>query len=154
MPPIPRISRRFALLLILAALAAGAYAQNVYRSVMPDGKVVYGNAPEPGAKESKQVNLPPPNIVPPPPPMPANAPAAAGNSTSNSTVAAAQQNLETAKKALEDGREPRDGERIGVAKGGGASSRLTDAYFQRVKVLEDAVTAAQNQLDAAQRGTR
>ncbi len=53
MPTILRVTRRVPLLLLLAMLATGAHAQAVYRSVMPDGKIVYGNKPEPGAKEAK-----------------------------------------------------------------------------------------------------
>jgi hypothetical protein len=120
---------------------------------MPDGKIVYGDKPAPGAKESKQVNLPPPNIAAPTQPsaVPADPNAPAGNNNNNE-ITTARQNLEAAKKALEAGREPQEGERTGiVSKGGGARSQLNETYYQRIKSLEDAVTAAQNQLDAAQR---
>ena len=143
----------FLLGLVLAApaLAASApAAEGVYRSVMPDGKIVYGSKPEPGAKESAPVSLPPPNIsaptprgAPPPPPP---------KGSSGTDIRSAQQALEDAKKALEDGREPLESERLGVANKG--SSRLTDAYYQRIKGLENAITAAQAKLDAAQRGGR
>ena len=49
--------RSIPLLLALAFVATTAHAQAVFRSVMPDGKVVYGDKPAPGAKEAKQVNL-------------------------------------------------------------------------------------------------
>jgi hypothetical protein len=138
----------FLLALVLAAPALAA--EGVYRSVMPDGQIVYGSKPEPGAKESSQMNLPPPNIsaptprAPPPPPPP--------KGSSDTDIRSARQALDDAKKALEDGREPLESERIGVASKG--SSRLTDAYYQRIKGLESAVTAAQARLDAAQRGGR
>ena len=139
----------------LALVALSAHAQGVFRSVMPDGKIVYGDKPAPGAKESKQVNLAPLNISAPtqgssaPPEQPQ--PTGAGVPD----VASARQNLEAAQKALEAGREPQEGERTGIAtKGGGARTQLTDAYFQRVKSLEDAVAAAQAQLDSAQRPAR
>ncbi len=141
------------LLLLLLVLAAPALpAEGVYRSVMPDGRVVYGSKPEPGAKESKPANLPAPNIsaptprgaaAPPPPPGPGNA-----------DIKTAQQSLDAARAALESGREPLEGERIGIVTKSGANSRLTDAYYQRIKNLENAVTAAQARLDAAQRGPR
>src|SRR5471032_3015160 len=151
--PMPLI-RRIARLLAWALLATTAHAQAVFRSVMPNGKIVYGNKPEPGAKESKQVNLAPLNISAPTPGSPGSAGSAepspaAGNNIPD--VPTAERNLEAAKKALEAGREQQEGDRTGVAKGGGASSRLTDAYVQRVKGLEDAVAAAQTQLEAAQR---
>ena len=138
----------FLLALVLAAPALAAEA--VYRSVMPDGRIVYGSKPEPGAKESAPVSLPPPNIAAPPPrgaPTPPPPPGADRDSIRN-----AQQALDDAKKALEDGREPLENERIGVATKG--SSRLTDAYYQRIKGLENAVTAAQAKLDALQRAGR
>lgn len=45
---------------LAATLAAGfaVAADPVYRSVMPDGRVLYGDAPEPGAKHTKKI--PPP----------------------------------------------------------------------------------------------
>ena len=142
------------LLLLLLVLAAPALpAQGVYRSVMPDGKIVYGSKPEPGAKESKQVNLPPANISVPTPRGPAATPTPPGSSDSD--IKNAQQALDAARAALEAGREPQEGERIGVArKGGAANSQLNDAYYQRIRTLESAVTAAQTRLDAAQRGAR
>ena len=148
-----RPARNILLPLVFALLASAAHAQPMFRSVMPDGKIVYGDKPAPGAKESKQLNLPPLNVSTP---APAQAPAGASDAppagSANSNVAAARQNLDAAKKALDAGREPLPGERSGiVSKGGGAGSRLNEAYAQRVKALEDAVTAAQNQLDEAER---
>jgi hypothetical protein len=44
------------LLLALALSSAGAYAaDDIYRSVMPDGSVRYGESPVPGAKTVKKV---------------------------------------------------------------------------------------------------
>jgi hypothetical protein len=138
----------FSLALVCAAPALAA--QGVYRSVMPDGQIVYGSKPEPGAKESSPMNLPPPNIsaptpraTPAPPPPPG---------TDRDSIRNLQQALDDAKKALENGREPLENERIGVASKG--SSRLNDAYYQRIKGLENAITAAQAKLDAAERGAR
>ena len=64
----------------------------------------------------------------------------------NAEVQSAQMALDAAKAALEAGREPREGERIGIAGGG---TRLTDAYAQRIKSLEDAIANAQKRLDDA-----
>ncbi len=134
-------------LLALALAAPAAHAQAVFRSVMPDGKIVYGDKPAPGAKESKQVSLPPPNIsAPTPPGSPAAAPRQQAADAADAQVKAAQQELQAAKAALEAGGEPQEGERIGIAGGG---TRLTDAYFQRIKSLEAAVAAAQKKLDDA-----
>ncbi len=148
--------QRTALLLMLA-LCAPAYAQGIFRSVMPDGKIIYGDKPAPGAKEAKQVNLAPLNIVTPPAPglNPGDAPPPPANAAANAEVATARQNLEEAQKALAAGSEQRDGDRTGIARqGGGGASRPSDDYLQRVKSLEDAVAAAQQQLEAAQRAAR
>ena len=45
------------------ALAAGAAmaAEDIYRSVMPDGSIRYGESPDPAAKSYKKVAAPPPS---------------------------------------------------------------------------------------------
>ena len=148
--------RHIVFLLALALANPALAAEGVYRSVMPDGKIVYGSKPEPGAKESAPVNLPPPNIsaptprAAPPPPPPKGSPG-----SDNISIGNAQQALDDARKALESGREPQEGERTGIAKkGGGANTQLNEAYHRRIKALENAVAAAQAKLDAAQRGGR
>jgi hypothetical protein len=152
------MSRHLPLLLALALAAPAAHAQGMYRSVMPDGKIVYGDKPAPGAKESKKLNLAPLNIATPPQApdtvQPVNPADGTTGNNANAEVAAAKQRLEAAQKALNEGREQREGDRIGVAKGGGATSRLSDTYLDRVKALEDAVAAAQQQLEAAQRNAQ
>lgn len=151
-----RLIQRILLLLTFALMVTAVQAQAVFRSVMPDGKVVYGNKPEPGAKESKQVNLAPLNISTPTPAGSSGAADGAPPPGNNSAaIAAARQNLEAAQKALEAGREPREGERIGIAtKGGSPRSQLTEAYQQRIKSLEDAVVIAQDELENALRAGR
>ena len=141
---------RLALLLITLALAAtAAQGQAVFRSVMPDGSVVYGDKPAPGAKEAREVSLPPPNISKPPPAQP-SAPATTSRQPAaespDDQVRNAERELQKAKAALETGREPLPGERIGTA---GGASRLTDAYFERIKSLENAIAGAQKKLDDA-----
>src|SRR5690242_14623397 len=129
-----------------AALAGLAHAQNsYYRSVMPDGRVVVGDKPEPGAKQVTELPLRQggavtPGNVNPAAPAVAPQPSAPGLSrspappsspaSSTDDVARAQQAVQDAKKALEAGREPLPGERQGTASG---FSRLTDAYFERIK---------------------
>lgn len=145
--------RKAILLFALALLALAAQAQNYYyQSVMPDGQIIVGDKPVPGAKDVKKIPLRAGNIS-----APLSSPAqpgAAGASpqsqaldTAIADVQSAQMTLDAAKAALEAGREPREGERIGTAKKG--SSQLTDTYYQRIKSLEDAVTNAQKKLDEA-----
>ena len=149
--------KQILLVLALVLAATAAHAQKpVYRSVMPDGKVVYGDKPAPGAKESSPVSLPPVNVSAPTPRGPApQAPPAGAMGAGGTSVRSAQEALDAARAALEAGREPNEGERTGiVTKGGGANTRLNDSYDKRIKGLEDAVTAAQARLDAAQRAAR
>lgn len=145
---------RLALFLFLSALCATAHAQTIYRSVMPDGKIVFGDKPAPGAKESKPVAQRPPNISVPGPTSGGDAPSRqpALEATSNE-VNVARQRLEAAQKALEDGREPREGERTGIAKKGGGSgtnTQLNEGYNKRINALEQDVSTAQRELEEAQ----
>src|SRR2546426_7572906 len=51
-----------ALALVIAFAASGAFAQpKMYKSIMPDGKVVYSEKPEPNAKRVETVEPPPPS---------------------------------------------------------------------------------------------
>jgi hypothetical protein len=147
--------RRISILLAFAVLAAAAQADPVYRSKMPDGRVVYGDKPAPGALESREVDQSKQNIVSPQRPAPAPAGSAAATPQKKGTaipgseerVTRAEKALAAAKAALEAGREVKEGDRIGVAKQG--ASRFSDSYEQRVKRLEDAVAAAQKELEDA-----
>jgi hypothetical protein len=145
--------RQILLLIALSLAATAVQAQAVFRSMMPDGSIVYGDAPAPGAKETTKITLPPSNVVAPTPqpaPAPASAPASAPQKQDldrlDADVKKAEQELQAAKAALEAGRESQEGDRIGT-KGGFA--RLSEAYFERIKSLEAAVAAAQDRLDAA-----
>lgn len=138
---------RFAIILIVACLSAGAQAQAIYRSVMPDGKIVFGDKPAPGARESKPVVLRPSNSAMPGPTSGGDPSARQQNlDAATSEANAAQQNLERAKAALQAGREPTADERIGTKTG----TRTTDAYDQRIRALEQDVANAQKQFDDAQ----
>ena len=141
--------RNTMLILALTLTALAAHAQGFYyQSIMPDGRTVIGDEPAPGAKEVRKMPLAKGNVSAPvsSPAQPGGIPQQQALDSADATVRQAQQQLEAAKAALEGSREPLPGERIGIAGGG---SRLTDAYFQRVKKLEDNVTAAQRRLDDA-----
>jgi hypothetical protein len=148
----------------IAALAAGlavvlpAAAQTVYKSTMPDGRVIYGPQPQPGAKKVDTVNAAPAStgasaITPGEREAAAKsakarteAQAAGGNE-----VAAARDALKAAEAARAAGQEPLPGERIGTASG---ASRLTDEYFERQKKLAADVETAKRRLEDAQAKTR
>ncbi len=146
--------KRLAWMLIISACCTGALAQPIYRSVMPDGRIIFGDKPAPGARESKEVILRPSNTAAP-------GPTSGGGSTprqqtlDNATgnLNAAQQNLDRARAALEAGRTPTPDEQTGSTKsgkGGTGGMRTTDGYDARIKGLEQDVINAQKQLDDAQ----
>ena len=151
--------RLIPLLTALALLASLAHAQTVFRSEMPDGRVVYGDKPAPGAKDVKQITLPPPNIsATPQPAAPASKPAPNSASapapgatkspveTADAQVTRAEEELKAAKAALAAGRNEQEGDRVGMV---GGRARLSESYFERIKSLEADVAAAQKKLDDA-----
>lgn len=138
--------------------AVSASAQPLYKSTMPDGKVIYGEKPAPGATKVETVTPPPPKtgtvVVTPEEKKRAEERAkkrAAEAARTESELEAARKQLKDAEAARDAGKEALPGERIGTAGGG---SRLTDAYWERQKKLEEAVEAVRKRLDEAQRGGR
>lgn len=137
---------------LLASFAGGAAAQTLYKSTMPDGKIVYSEKPVPGAKRVDAIEAPPaktgtttvtPEEKARASGLPRVAPQQAGGE-----LASARQALEKAEAARKAGEEPLPGERIGTA---GGASRLTDAYFERQKGLESAVEAAKKRVQELER---
>ena len=148
----------FALALALTASVAAAQ-QSVYKSTMPDGKVVYAEKPVPGATKVDKVETPTPKTgvtgLTPQEKDRANQ-LARDRAQAESAAAAGKKGAEDARKQLKQaeaardaGKEPLPNERIGLAGGG---SRLTDAYFARQKSLEEAVQAARKRLAETQGG--
>lgn len=139
------------------ALPCAWAQQPIYKSTMPDGKVVYGEKPAPGASRVDRIEAPPPKsgITGLTPEEKARAEdLARQRASAAATAAAGQRNVDEARKQLqaaeaarEAGKEPLPGERIGLAGGG---TRLTEAYHARQKGLEDAVAAARKRLQDAQ----
>ena len=145
-------------LLLVTAWIAEAQVPKKY--ITPDGKTIYSDVPVPGAREVGEI-APPPKLDPE---GGGEAEQAARTdaerareaekrlqegSSQQDRIQAAEAQLENARNALANGKEPSPGERIGVAGGG---SRLTDAYYERQKANERAVEQAQKQLDAARAG--
>ncbi len=158
------ISKRILLaagLLALAMLGAqSATAQKFYKSTLPDGKVVYGDKPAPGAVkvEETSVDTSKKGIGPAPKTEGLSREAAtlqqlekdrAKRDAATGKVQEAEQALRAAEAARDSGKEPLPGERIGTA---GGSSRLNDIYFARQKKLEEAVASARRNLDQARAG--
>ncbi|HUP94397.1 MAG TPA: DUF4124 domain-containing protein [Burkholderiales bacterium] len=144
--------------LAFAVLAAGssAQAQVVYKSTMPDGKVIYTEKPVPGATRVDTIEPPPAKTgmssLTPEEKARADEFAkkrAAAAATKGNDLDDARRQLKQAEAARETGKEPLPGERIGTA---GGASRLTEAYQARQKTLDDAVETARKRLDQLQSG--
>ena len=142
-----------------ALAVGGAQAQTVYKSTMPDGKIVYGEKPAPGAKKVDKIDPPPAKtgttVITPEEKVRADqlaadrAKASAAAASKQTSADDARRQLKSAETARDTGKEPLPGERLGTAGGG---SRLTDAYYERQKKLEQAVSDARKRLDDAQSG--
>ena len=138
-----------------AALLAGcnvAAAQTLYKSTMPDGKVIYSEKPAAGARRVDTINPPPAQTgtttVTPQEKARAMQSAPAPAAQQSSALDEARIQLKKAEAAREAGKEPLPGERIGTA---GGTSRLTDAYFERQKTLEIAVESARKRIAELER---
>lgn len=147
--------------LSVAALTAGpTAAQTIYKVQMPDGSILFTDAPPQGGKIIEERDA---KVTPRPARSPAAAPVsqlpgtssdpargASGNrltlEAAMGEINAAESALAAAKRRLELGREPLPGERLGLAGGG---SRLSPAYHERIAGLEKEVVAAESRVQAA-----
>jgi hypothetical protein len=139
-------------LIVIALLPLSAAAQTFYKSTMPDGRVIYGDKPAPGAAKVEETK---PDI----------SKGGIGGSTQREAealkeleqarlkreggdglVRAAEQALRNAEAARAAGKEPLPGERVGTA---GGASRLTEDYYDRQRKLNEAVDKARRELEQA-----
>ena len=137
---------------LAVAFAALAEQRILYRSVLPDGRVVYGDAPAANARRTEQI------VVEPHPPNPQETEAAlralaltraqllrdaaarkARLGQLDNQVAETYDELREAESRREAGREVGEGDRQG--------RRLADAYFVRQRAVEGAVQQARLRLD-------
>lgn len=144
---------------ITCATALSAHAQTVYKSTMPDGKVIYSEKPTPGAKRVDEIT---------PPPSKTGMTTLTPNETARIEQRArertkepvntpnlqaqlddARRQLKQAEANREAAKEPLPGERTGLAGGG---SRLNEAYEQRQKSLDAALEAARKRVNDLQSG--
>ena len=130
-------------------------AQKIFKVQMPDGSVVFTDTVPRGAKvlEERDASRGPQQVTIPPPSRPAAASRAPADARQPSAIdkatgdiEAAERALQEAKADLERGREPLEGERLGL-KGGG--TRLSPAYEDRLRQLEQRVAQAEERLRAA-----
>jgi Domain of unknown function (DUF4124) len=146
--------------LIVAVLPAFAGAQTIYKVLMPDGSVLFTDAPPPDSKvlEEREAKSAPKAAARAPRPTPVGVPGTSGESTSTGAakeraidaamkeIAAAESTLQMARRKLELGREPLPGERLGLAGGG---SRLSPEYEARIAGLERDVASAEARVQKA-----
>jgi len=142
-------------LLAVALLAQPAPAQTLYKSTTPDGRIIYSDKPPPDAvkTEERKLDTSKQGVVPPS----AREKAALkqlesgrqARESSQNRVRKAEIALHDAEVAQDMGKEPQPNERLGTVKGG---SRFTDGYWERQKKLEEAVTAARNNLERVRSG--
>lgn len=140
------------------AAAPIAFAQALYKSTLPDGSVVYSEKPVPGAVRVEKLAPPPAKtgtVLVTPEEIKRTEEAAkkraAEAAAREAALEEARRQLKAAEAARDAGIEPLPGERIGIAGGG---SRLSEAYWERQKKLEQAVEAARKRLEEAQRAPR
>ena len=145
----------FGCCLLAALLQQPAMAQTLYKSTMPDGRIVYGDKPAPDAVKVEETR---PDVKK----------GGIGGTTpreqealkdmeksrlqregGQDKVQAAEQALRDAEAARAAGKEPLASERIGTA---GGASRLGELYFDRQRKLEEAVDKARRELEQARSG--
>ena len=151
----------FAGLLALAVLAQFAAAQTLYKSTLPDGKVIYGDKPVPGAVkvEETKPDTSKKGVAPATTTTPAVSREAAAlkqleqdrmkREAAANKVQAAEKALRDAEAAQAAGKEPLGSERQGTVSG---NQRFTDAYWERQKKLDQAVELARRNLEQARSG--
>jgi hypothetical protein len=165
--------RRYIAAISLAVAPVVAVA-TIYKVEMPDGTILFTDAPPSNGKiletrESKSAPRPPVKAGSPATPVSPGAasgpvarpvpvlpsperPAAPSTAVPRNLEAAAaeinaaERELTVARRKLEVGREPQPGERLGTAKGG---SRLSPEYESRIADLEREVAAAEQRVKRA-----
>jgi hypothetical protein len=148
-------------LVLLASPVAAQGTQSIYKYVRADGTVVYSDKPVSGAKLEERLE----RAAKPDPKAVAAATEAARQRAKAVNAAAAERTqavtavdqeiraairaLDSARAALEAGREPLPGERTGIIATGSGRTRLNSEYWARQIDNEQAVAEAQSRLDAA-----
>jgi hypothetical protein len=139
----------------LCAAAVGAHAQGLYKSIMPDGSVVYGEKPAPGAKRVETIEPPPPQSG-----IRMYSPEErkgleermkkrqAAEAAAQRELEQAQTHLRQAEAARAAGKEPLPEELLGPGRG------VSEAYGLRQKKLEQAVEFARKRLEKAEQALR
>jgi hypothetical protein len=156
---------RPAILLLIGAIFGAALvgvpaasARTIYKSEMPDGRVIYGERPQPGARKVTRtdVDVGDTGVSPVAPRDAQRVQERARERTralddSLTALRIAEAELRAAEMEREAGIEPLPGERLGIV---GPGSRLSEAYWERQQMLDERVARAQQRLDEARREYR
>ena len=159
---------------ILACFAFAANAQGLWRYTDKDGKVTYSDkAPKNGEKAEPVIADTTGTVIPAgrtqpsgkpqnsDPAVPRGSERAIERETYRKAMDAARDELDKAKKALEDGQEPTQDERL-IVVGRGANGQPTGTnnvnrkpeYYSRIASLEEAVKKAEEKVAVAERDFR
>jgi hypothetical protein len=151
-----------ALTVVLLLAAGHATAQTLYKFVGPNGRIVYSDTPPPAGVKFEKLR---PNTAPTGVDLRPRGGAAPADEQSREVDARLRErqqkqdeqaenisNLQrihdSARAALEAGRDPREGERSVNANG---TSRLSEDYIRRIEQLEQSVEQSRRNLEQAQR---
>jgi len=158
------IVRSALLLMLLSWVAEPAFAQQIYKYLMPDGSVLYTDSRSGFDDQYVKGKLEEAILEPAPAPEQVSAAmrarseararnadeaakaAAHGVDTAYAMVVAAKGQLQQAEQTLQAGLTPLPGERLGIVSG---HTRLSPAYWQRIDKLRLAVEDAQDRLERA-----
>ena len=148
-------SRLFVAIALVATTALPVLAQTVYRSTLPDGRIIFSDTPRPNAAtvetiDQSRISVSGPS--PTAPPATEGSPGGSGGERSaalgetTAALQAAQAALVQALQRQQEGKTPLPGERTGTVSG---NSRLNEAYQERQLALQNAVEIAQKSVDEA-----
>lgn len=145
-------------LVLFAGTAVSANAEQIYRWRMPDGTALYTDVPYSQGKLKETLTVPPPDSKQAEQAERAKLRHEAAQATriaenrelslqaADSEIRDASLALEAAKIELQAGLKPRGGERLATV---GGNTRLSNAYWRRVRALEQAVQSAHERLSNA-----
>jgi len=148
----------FAATALSTSLAVPAFAQTIYKSVQPDGRVIYSDRPVTGASKVQRIgsNEETLSLIPNPRARQESREEIAAErriqerqialDRADAEVKAATLAVESVQAQLQAGEEPLPGERTGNAGGG---TRLNDVYVGRLAALQQQLFEAQQRLNAA-----
>jgi hypothetical protein len=153
--------RRYSAIAILLAISFTVSAQTIYKQVDKDGKITYTDKPPSKEQAAQKVDIDTErNIAKPLGSRPAQAIESADNQLKRRAhsdaalekmIEQARAKLDLVKDELAKGKEPQEEDWMTVgAQSGRPFRHLNEAYFDRVKQLEEAVRQAEEELDNAQ----